>query len=528
MTLPAKSADDSGSFDSLPPTAPPPVLAEPSVPARAGRYTAGAIVAGKYQLVSVLGEGGMGSVWVAKNRTLEVEVALKLMRAELAEEVEGVAERMLQEARAAASIGHPAIIQVFDFGFSEVGDPFIVMELLRGESLAEVLRRRGRLSPLRAAQTLLPIVDALAAAHARGIVHRDMKPENVFLCRLGGKRLQPKILDFGIAKLEQRAQERLTKDGAVIGSPAYMAPEQLRGEPGVDSRADIWALSVVLYQMLTGRRPFEGDSYHASMWNVLNAEPRPLREHGVEEAELWAILKRGLEKKASERFADVLSLGRELAAWLVARGVQEDITDASLKPWLETQASGAGHYSFFPSQEPSRRRPDEGNEETRATEGPRPQDAIESSGTRTIGGPFKRTPSANPFAPTVVRPRVSLGLPVARHWLWLTALSAVFAFVGAAVYAKWSAEPELDEESEAEASPRLRRVSPSPAARTKPEPRAQPAETKVSPSRFDDAPESEPEPAKVTPPRRAAPPQPAQKSLPRRAAPKSELKNPFG
>ncbi|HEY5960557.1 MAG TPA: serine/threonine-protein kinase, partial [Polyangiaceae bacterium] len=237
----------------------------------AGRYNASSIISGKYQLTEVLGEGGMGSVWVARNRTLDVDVALKLMRAELADDVDGIAERMLQEARAAACIGHPAIIQVYDFGFTEHGDPFIVMELLRGESLAQALGRRRRVSPTRAAQTLLPIVDALAATHAQGIVHRDLKPGNIFLARPAGQRLQPKVLDFGIAKLEQRAAGRLTQEGAVIGSPAYMSPEQFSGDGAIDGRADIWSLCIVLYEMITGCRPFEGEGQKGAMWwNVLN------------------------------------------------------------------------------------------------------------------------------------------------------------------------------------------------------------------------------------------------------------------
>ncbi|HTU63994.1 MAG TPA: serine/threonine-protein kinase, partial [Polyangiales bacterium] len=365
MTAEARKVDLSGDaldgvWDELAvlETAPPPAFdqGERKGPAVAGRYSEGAIIAGKYQLSSVLGEGGMGSVWVAKNRTLDVDVAIKLMRPELAEDIEGIAERMLQEARAAASIGHPAIIQVFDFGYSELGDPFIAMELLRGESLSQTLRRRQRLSPTRAAQTLLPVVDALLAAHARGIVHRDLKPENIFLTRLSGRRLQPKVLDFGIAKLEQRAAERITRDGAVIGSPAYMAPEQLRGEANVDGRVDVWALCVVLYQMLVGRRPFDGDNYHASMWNVAHSPPPPIADQGVDEAELWEILLRGLNKDPKARTPDMRCLGRELAGWLLSRGVNEDISEASLRAWfLDEQAQQGQLHSFFPSQEPAAR-----------------------------------------------------------------------------------------------------------------------------------------------------------------------------
>jgi serine/threonine-protein kinase len=326
---------------------------------RTSRYETGAIIAGKYQLAEALGEGGMGSVWVAKNRTLEVDVAIKLMRAEFAENVGGIAERMLQEARAAACIGHPAIIQVFDFGFAEHGDPFIVMELLRGESLAQALRRRRCVAPARAVQTLLPIIDALGATHARGIVHRDLKPANIFLSRPAGQRLQPKVLDFGVAKLERHAAERLTQEGAMVGSPAYMSPEQFTGTVVVDGRADMWSLCVVLYEMITGHRPFESTNPATPIWGlVMNAEPRPIAEHGIDDPELWQILRKGFAKDPAGRFDNMHSFGRSRAQWLVAQGIQDDICDASLRTWIDPADTGVQRaHSFFPSQEPAAPKP---------------------------------------------------------------------------------------------------------------------------------------------------------------------------
>src|SRR5215471_18819325 len=184
----------------------------------------------------------MGSVWIAKNVVLDAHVALKLMRADFAR-VPGAAERMLTEARAAASIHHPAIVQIFDFGRTRDGDPFISMELLDGESLSSTLKRRERLPATKAIQVLLPIADALVVAHARGVVHRDLKPDNVLLARLADGRVQPKILDFGIAKLEASGSPKLTLDGTVLGSPAYMSPEQARGQSDIDLRVDVWAFS---------------------------------------------------------------------------------------------------------------------------------------------------------------------------------------------------------------------------------------------------------------------------------------------
>ncbi|MGC4089673.1 MAG: serine/threonine-protein kinase [Polyangiaceae bacterium] len=502
-----QTADELWGEDAAQNATEPPSTAAPRVAVSAGRYNAGSIISGKYQLLQVLGEGGMGSVWLARNRTLDVDVALKLMRAELAEDVDGIAERMLQEARAAASIGHPAIIQVFDFGFTEHGDPFIVMELLRGESLSQALRRRNRVSPNRAAQTLLPIIDALAAAHSRGIVHRDLKPENIFLARPAGQRLQPKVLDFGIAKLEQRAAERLTRDGAVIGSPAYMSPEQLRGDRNVDARADIWALTIVLYQMITGRRPFEGDGYQAaSWWNVLNAEPKPIAEHGIEEPELWQILKQGLEKEPSARFSDMRAFGERLARYLLARGVHEDIGNASLRTWLDGDSgAGAPIHSFFPSQEPG------ATGEVLLLAQPSPA-LVEpaTSGERVIGVAAARD----------AKPQRSFA---DKRLLWITLVGAVAAFVGASGFAAWAAsESEVETAETASPAPERRhRVNSALRAEPSPAPRA-----------LDRAP-APPIPSAAPPASLPAPAvklrgRPARSAPPPARAPKQELKNPFG
>jgi serine/threonine-protein kinase len=327
------------------------------VPLRAyGNYEPGVVVAQKYQLVRILGEGGMGSVWVAKNLALDVHVALKLIRAELAQCVPGLGERLLQEARAAASIEHPAVIQIFDFGLTELRDPFIAMELLHGESLAETVKRRGKVNPVRAVQTLLPIVDALLTAHERGIVHRDLKPDNIFLARGAGGRLEPKVLDFGIAKFDHKAAPSLTSVGTVLGSPAYMSPEQARGETDVDCRTDVWAMCVVLYEVITGRLPFSGENYNQLLYAILEGQPKTFSELSINEPLLWSIISRGFEKERGRRCPDMFELGRALAIWLLDRGVQEDVCNALLKPkWLERKQhkAASARYSFFPTDPPS-------------------------------------------------------------------------------------------------------------------------------------------------------------------------------
>src|SRR5688500_13560645 len=216
-------------------------------------YTIGDVIAGKYELEEVLGEGGMGAVFRARNVAIDMPVAIKLIRADLNREL--FSGRLLQEARAAAKLAHPAIVRVFDVGQTALGDPFIVMELLSGETLSAIIEREGRLTSVRAVQLLLPIADALSAAHAKGFVHRDVKPDNVFVV-VGDEQLQPKLVDFGIVKLEQRDKNsKLTQVGTVLGSPDYMSPEQARGLENIDLRSDVWSFSVMLYEAIAGHTP---------------------------------------------------------------------------------------------------------------------------------------------------------------------------------------------------------------------------------------------------------------------------------
>jgi eukaryotic-like serine/threonine-protein kinase len=294
----------------------------------------GRVIARKYRLESLLGEGGMGAVWRAFNLQLEVPVALKLLRSDLASTDLG--ERLRVEARAAAKLVHPSIVRVFDIGESESGEPFIVMELLSGESLSELLLR-GSLPAVSAVQLLLPIAEALSLAHSRGVVHRDLKPDNIFLANEGSV-LQPKLLDFGIAKVTGGAVAggpTLTQTGTLIGSPDYMSPEQAYAQPDVDERADVWAFSVVLYEMLAGFTPFRGESVASVLRSVVQDQPRALEQVALVEPALAAIVRRGLAKDRDARPASIFELGRELALWLFSQGASEDVTGASLEAkWL--------------------------------------------------------------------------------------------------------------------------------------------------------------------------------------------------
>lgn len=304
-------------------------------------YAPGDVIAGKYALEELLGEGGMGAVFRARNTSIDMPVALKLIRADLDREL--LSGRLLQEARAAAKLAHPAIVRVFDVGKTALGDPFIVMELLQGETLASALDREGRLSSARAVQLLLPIADALAVAHAKGFVHRDVKPDNVFLATDDDGQVQPKLVDFGIVKHEYKeGDSQLTQVGAVLGSPDYMSPEQARGLDNIDLRSDVWSFSVVLYEAITGEAPFEAANYNALLRLIVETEPLTLRERHAADDELSQLVQRGLSKNPAERFASMGLMGKALASWLSEQGVSEDICGVSLEArWLSRTSDSA-------------------------------------------------------------------------------------------------------------------------------------------------------------------------------------------
>jgi serine/threonine-protein kinase len=322
-------------------------LKTPTVP-KANESTAphkpGDLIASKYRLERLLGEGGMGAVWAAHNLPLDSPVAVKLIRGET--DREALALRLQQEARAAARLGHPAIVRVFDIGQTERGEPFIVMELLEGESLAAKVDRSGRLSSIEVVQILLPIADALRTAHARGIVHRDIKPDNIFVA-LEGDVVQPKLVDFGIAKLEQApGTSQLTQQGVVVGSPDYMSPEQARGDDVIDYRTDIWAFSVVLYETVTGRLPFDAQNYNALLRSILEDTPPTLLELAAGDPELSQIVNVGLAKNRDDRWRSMQDYGTALASWLKHRGVVEDVVGASLDTkWLNRRGDPSGRAS---------------------------------------------------------------------------------------------------------------------------------------------------------------------------------------
>jgi serine/threonine protein kinase len=296
-------------------------------------YAPGTLVTSKYRLERPLGAGGQAAVWEARNLALDARVALKLLHDGSADDAQ--VTRLLREARAVARLGHPAVVRVFDLARSAQGDLFIVMELLEGTTLADELLERHRLSATETVQLLLPIVDALGTAHAQGIVHRDVKPENIFITRAGAG-IQPKLLDFGVAKLKREPENAWkTAAGTVLGTPAYLSPEQAEGATDIDLRSDVWSLSATLYECVTGSLPFDGDTDQELFGRIAGSDPASILEHAAGDAELWTIVQRGLAKVREDRWPSMQSFGEALARWLVRHGVTRDASGVSLEAtWL--------------------------------------------------------------------------------------------------------------------------------------------------------------------------------------------------
>jgi tRNA A-37 threonylcarbamoyl transferase component Bud32 len=267
----------------------------------------GTIVAGKYRVDRTLGAGGMGVVLAATQQELDRPVALKFLLPKAMARPDIVA-RFSREARAAAKIQSEHVARVLDVGALDDGTPFIVMEYLEGEDLATLLRARGPLPCSQAVRYVREACEALAQAHALGIVHRDLKPSNLFLARRPGGRPVVKVVDFGISKFNENEPQQ-TSDSTLLGSPAYMSPEQLLSARSVDARSDLWALGVVLYELLTGARPFHRERVVEVVADVLhNAPPAVQSLRPDVPPELAGVIHRCLEKQPDRRFPDAGSL----------------------------------------------------------------------------------------------------------------------------------------------------------------------------------------------------------------------------
>ncbi|MCC7540322.1 MAG: serine/threonine protein kinase [Deltaproteobacteria bacterium] len=271
------------------------------------------VVDGKYRVQSVIGVGAVGVVVRAKHLEVGRSVALKMLRPGAMGLPES-AHRFLREIRAVGRLAHPNVVDVLDAGALPDGTPWLAMELLEGESLKTRLDRKPQLPIPVALRIADELLSALEAVHAAGVIHRDIKPENVFLASVGD-RDSVKLLDFGLAKVHEERDAVVTRSGQILGTPLYLAPEQIAGQHGVDHRVDLWATAVMLFEMLAGRPPFDAVAVAALLVQIMRDPPPHVRELRPEvPVELDAVIDRALDKLPGNRFSSAKSFRRALAA----------------------------------------------------------------------------------------------------------------------------------------------------------------------------------------------------------------------
>ncbi|MDF3066407.1 MAG: putative serine/threonine-protein kinase pknH [Polyangiaceae bacterium] len=296
------------------------------------------VLAGRYRLERQLGKGGMGSVWLAEHLALRSWVAVKLMDPAIAATPEG-AERFRREAMAAASLRSAHVVQVLDYGVHET-TPYLVMELLNGESLAGCLEREKRLAPERTVTIMTQVARALGRAHAAGIVHRDLKPDNVFLVREDDQELV-KILDFGIAKTPASTFGGMeTKTGVTMGTPYYMSPEQVEGKKAVDLRTDLWAMAVITCECMTGVRPFDGSTYGELLLNICARPIAPPSAQGFMLRGFDEWFAKATSRDAEQRFGSAQEL---------VNALRDVVAGHATAAALPSAVVPSGQPAYFPS-----------------------------------------------------------------------------------------------------------------------------------------------------------------------------------
>jgi len=264
----------------------------------------GQTIDNKYKIISLLGEGGMGTVYEVRHALIGRRLAMKFLHRQYASSPE-VVTRFHREAQAAAQIGHDNICEVTDMGTGPDGSPYIVMEYLDGKDLKNVIQDEGKLPPERAAHILAQVLSALEAAHQAGIIHRDMKPENIYITQKSDRPDYVKLLDFGISKFRTLEGEGkgLTQTGTVLGTPYYMSPEQARGDHNIGQATDIYAVGVIMYQMLTGELPFDAPNYNALLIKILTEEPPdPKKLNPAIPDDLVRVIQKAMDREAHQRF----------------------------------------------------------------------------------------------------------------------------------------------------------------------------------------------------------------------------------
>ncbi|AKF09714.1 serine/threonine-protein kinase [Sandaracinus amylolyticus] len=290
----------------------------------------GSLLAGRYRLESILGSGGTSVVFRASHTWTGRPVALKLLKPEHARD-KGLVMRFLREARTASTIVHPNVVTILDMGTDPGGDVYLAMELLEGSSLGEILDRESTLSPERTVELLRPIMEALAIAHERGIVHRDIKPDNVLIGDRGDGVVRPILLDFGMAKMTEAAWGHATQSGLIVGTPFYMSPEQAEGASDVGAASDAWSMGVLLYRCLTGVLPFFASSPTSLLLAIVRGDHVTVSERAPHvPAALASVVERALRVDRAERYADM----REMLAAIdrAARGEVEPMRASGTLP----------------------------------------------------------------------------------------------------------------------------------------------------------------------------------------------------
>ncbi|MCZ7679447.1 MAG: serine/threonine protein kinase [Sandaracinaceae bacterium] len=256
---------------------------------------------GKYEIEGLLGQGGMGAVWRARHALTGRKLAIKTLD-EAYLDNKAVVQRFGREARAASACQHPGIVEVLDLDQTEEGVPFLVMEFLEGETLARRIERRGRLEEAEIVHLGTMLLEALDAAHSHGVVHRDLKPDNIYVVPAGRRGEIVKILDFGISHKRDEAGAKLTMTGSVLGTPHYMSPEQAMGEAEIDHRADLYAAGVVLYECAVGDVPFDAPNYNKLLRTILDQQAVPPRRRGAQISEqVERLIAWAMEKERERR-----------------------------------------------------------------------------------------------------------------------------------------------------------------------------------------------------------------------------------
>jgi serine/threonine-protein kinase len=286
----------------------------------------GDIIDGKYRIVRLIGEGGMGAVYEAENMRIHRKVAIKVLHSGVAQTGEAVS-RFEREAQAAGRIGSEHIVEVLDLGNLPSGDRYMVMEFMDGDALSGRIRTRVRLTPSEIYPIMHQLLEALAAAHGAGIIHRDLKPDNVYLLKSrGGKADFVKLLDFGISKFNQLSGDSgfsMTRTGAVMGTPYYMAPEQAKGARDLDHRVDLYAAGVILYEAITGEVPFNADTFNELLFKIVLEAAKPVEQVVPNmDPNFAAIVNKSMAREPSQRFQTAREFQQALEQWAAGAGPQ--------------------------------------------------------------------------------------------------------------------------------------------------------------------------------------------------------------